>query len=93
MSETAITRTIVVTDPAGLHARTAVAIAAAVRRGQANVTLIKDDRRVPGTEVLQILTLVAEPGESVEIQASGPDARAVLDSIEPLLAGQFGDEA
>ncbi len=93
MSETAITRTVVVTDPAGVHARTAVAIAEAVRRGRATVTLIKEGQRVAGTEVLQILTLVAEPGESLQIEAAGPDAAAVVDAIELLLAGQFGDEA
>ena len=42
MSETRVTRTIVVTDPAGVHARTAVAIAETVRRGKSRVTLIKD---------------------------------------------------
>ncbi|MCE5267462.1 MAG: HPr family phosphocarrier protein [Planctomycetaceae bacterium] len=93
MSETAITRTVVVTDPAGVHARTAVAIAEVVRRGQATVTLIKDYQRVPATEVLQVLTLVAEPGETLQIEAQGPDANAVLDQLEPLFAGQFGEEA
>ena len=93
MSETVVTRTVVVTDPAGVHARTAVAIAEAVRRGRATVTLIKDNQRVAATEVLQILTLVAGPGESLQLEAVGPDAAAVLDAIEPLLAGQFGDEA
>jgi phosphotransferase system HPr (HPr) family protein len=92
MSETAVTRTVVVTDPAGVHARTAVAIAEAARRGRATVTLIKDKQRVSATEVLQILTLVAGPGESLRLEAVGPDAAAVLDSLEPLLAGQFGDQ-
>ena len=57
-----LTRTVVVTDPAGVHARTAVAIAEAVRRGKSQVTLIKDERPVAGTDVLQIMTLVAAPG-------------------------------
>ena len=48
MSETRVTRTVVVTDPAGVHARTAVAIAETVRRGKSQVTLIKDDSRWRG---------------------------------------------
>jgi hypothetical protein len=32
-------------------------------------------------------------GERLEIEADGPDAAAVLDSLEPLFAGKFGDEA
>ena len=92
MSENRITRTVVVTDPAGVHARTAVAIADAVRHGKSEVTLIKDDRRVTGTDVLQIMTLVADQGSTVALEAVGPDAETVLGSLEPLFAGQFGDE-
>ena len=93
MSETPITRTVVVTDPAGVHARTAVAIADVVRRSQSRVTLTKDERAVGGTDVLQILTMVAEQGTSVRLEADGPDAADVLDALEPLFAGRFGDEA
>jgi phosphotransferase system HPr (HPr) family protein len=93
MSETPATRTVVVTDPAGLHARTAVAIAKVVRGSQSQVTLFKDERPVGGTDVLQILTMVAGPGTSLRLEAVGPDAAAVLDTLEPLFAGQFGDEA
>ena len=95
MPETRATRTVVVTDPAGVHARTAVTIAEAVRRGLSKVTLVKNgqnENAVAGTDVLQILTLVAHQGEAVTIEAVGPDAEAVLDSLEPLFAGQFGDE-
>jgi phosphotransferase system HPr (HPr) family protein len=92
MSETSVTRTVVVTDPAGVHARTAVAIAGAVRRGNSRVTLVKDGRPVSGTDVLQIMTLVAEQGETVTLEAIGPDAEAVVCSLEPLFAGRFGDE-
>ena len=93
MSETRVTRTVVVTDPAGLHARTAVAIAKAVQRGKSQVTLTKDQHSAAGTEVLQILTLVAHQGETVTLDAVGADAEAVLSALEPLFAGRFGDEA
>jgi phosphotransferase system HPr (HPr) family protein len=92
MSEIRLSRTVVVTDPAGVHARTAVAIAGAARAGKSQVTLVKDGRPVAATDVLQILTLVAHQGESVAIEAVGPDADAVLDALEPLFAGRFGDE-
>jgi len=84
---------VVVTDPAGVHARTAVAIADTVRRGKSQVTLIKEQLRVTGTDVLQIMTLAAEQGQTVTLEAVGPDAEAVLGALEPLFAGRFGDEA
>ena len=93
MSESKATRTVVVTDPAGVHARTAVAIAETVRRGKSRVTLVKDGQPVEGTEVLQILTMVADQGDTVTLEAVGPDAEAVLSALEPLFAGRFGEEA
>ncbi len=92
MPETKLRRTVVVTDPAGVHARTAVAIADIVRRSQSRVTLTKDQQPVAGTEVLQILTMVAHQGETVTLEADGADAEAVLNALEPLFAGRFGDE-
>ena len=92
MSEPIETRTVVVTDPAGVHARTALAIVQSVRRGKSKVTLIKDQMTVDGNEPLQIMTLVAVQGERVQLRAEGPDASAMLDALEPLFAGQFEDE-
>ena len=92
MSESRATRTVVVTDPAGVHARTAVVIAETVRRGKSEVALVKDRQSASGTEVLQILTLVLHEGQQVTLEAVGPDAEAVLSALEPLFAGQFGDE-
>jgi phosphotransferase system HPr (HPr) family protein len=93
MSENIVRRTLVVTDPAGVHARTAVAIAEVARRGPAAVTLIKDGQRVSATDVLQIMTMVAAQGDQIEIEAAGDDAAAAIDALEPLFGGQFGDEA
>jgi phosphocarrier protein HPr len=87
-------RTIVVTDPVGVHVRTAADIAKTVRQGRSQVTLIHKDRRLTETtEALQIMTLAAAPGDRVEIEAVGPDAAAVLDALEPLFRGRIDDES
>jgi len=93
MAEKRATRTVVVTDPSGVHARPAVAIAEVVRRGKSRVTLVKDGQAISGTDVLQILTMVAHQGEAVTIEAIGPDAEDVLVGLEPLFAGRFADKA
>jgi len=92
MPDLKLVRTMVVADPIGLHARTAVGVADVVRRSQSTVTLMKDDRRASGTEVLQMLSLVVYSGESVVVEAAGPDAAAVLDALEPIMAGDFDDQ-
>ncbi len=95
MPEMRATRTVIVTDPVGLHVRTALAVTEVVRRGQSEVTLAKSDQSGPAvaaTDVLQILMLCVRQGEAVTAEAVGPDADAVLDLLEPLFAGVFGDE-
>ena len=93
MSDLTVTRTVVVTDPVGLHARTATGIAKVVRCSQSTVTLIKDERRASGTDVLQMLSLYVPRGEAVRLEADGPDAAAVLDALESVFAEHFGDQA
>jgi phosphotransferase system HPr (HPr) family protein len=92
MSES-ITRNMVVTDPAGVHLRSALAIVQTVQRGKSKVTIAKGERQVEATELLQIVGLVVEPGETLTVSAAGPDAVEVLNALELLFAGQFGDEA
>jgi phosphotransferase system HPr (HPr) family protein len=77
---------VVVTDPAGVHARTAVAIAEAVRRSRSKVSLSNEHHQADATDVLQILSLVSPCGSKVLVEATGPDAEEVLDAVEPLFA-------
>jgi phosphotransferase system HPr (HPr) family protein len=86
MSEQKATRTVVVTDPAGVHARTAVAIAKVVRTCRSKVVLSNDFHRADATDVLQVLSLVAPCGSKVSVEAEGPDADQVVDALIPLFA-------
>jgi phosphocarrier protein HPr len=93
MSESIATRNVVVTDPAGVHLRSALAIMQTVRRGKSKVTIAKGGQEIEANEMWPILGLVAQPGDKLTVAAAGPDAAEVLDALEPLFAGQFGDEA
>lgn len=93
MSESRATRSVVVTDPAGVHLRSALAIIQTVKRGKSKVLIAKGQQEVDATEMWQVMGLVAQQGEQLKLTAAGPDAEAVLDALEPLFAGQFGDQA
>jgi phosphotransferase system HPr (HPr) family protein len=86
MCQQKATRTVVVTDPAGVHARTAVAIAKVVRDSRSRVVLSNEHDKAEGTDVLHILSLAAPCGSQVLVEAVGPDAEDVLNAIEPLFA-------
>jgi len=89
MSELKATRSLVVTNCEGLHARAATLVADLVRRFDSKVNLMKDCERAEGTEVLQILSLGAAQGEQLSLEAVGSDAEEVLDALVELFAGNF----
>jgi len=92
MNQTPATRVVQVTNPQGVHARAATLIAELVRRHQSRVQLLKGTMRVDGTEVLQILSLGAGPGDELRLEAVGDDAETVLDQLQCLFVGNFHDE-
>jgi phosphotransferase system HPr (HPr) family protein len=91
MCQPKATRTVDVTNPAGIHARAATLIAELVRRSDSRVLVIKDCERVDGTDVLQILSLGTRHGEQVSFEAVGHDADVVLDALVQLFADNFGE--
>lgn len=93
MSEPKATRSVTVANPEGVHARVAMLVAQTVRKFRAKVALIKDRHRVEGTDVLQILSLGAAEGEQLRLEAEGPDAEAVLDTLVGLFVGKFAENA
>lgn len=92
MAEPNATRTVIVTNGEGLHARAATLVAELVRRFDSEVKLAKDGERVDGTDVLQILSLGAARGEQLSLEAIGHDAEEVLDALVELFAGNFVED-
>ena len=61
----------VVANRAGIHARAATMIATVVRRFKRPRDAGQGQQQVEGTEVLQILSLGAGPGEKLSLEATG----------------------
>ena len=92
MCEFKATRTVIVTNPEGIHARAATLIAELVGRFESHVVLVKNAERVSGSEVLQIMSLGAAPEEQLTLEATGADAERVLDALLGLFADNFGED-
>lgn len=85
-------RQVVVANQLGLHARPAGVLASAAQKFCANITLVVDDQEVDAKSILDILTLAASPGLSLELRAMGEDAEAALNVLEELFKNRFGEE-
>jgi phosphotransferase system HPr (HPr) family protein len=82
-------RTVLVTNPAGLHARPSAAIAQAVRRFQSKVLIRSGRETIDAGSILEIMTLGATQGAELLLTAKGPDAELALDAVAAELAKQY----
>ncbi|HXT59632.1 MAG TPA: HPr family phosphocarrier protein [Pirellulales bacterium] len=91
MSEPKLTRTVIVTNPQGLHARPADLFVRLATRFAAKVEVVKDHERVDGKSILAIMTLAATEGTRLSIEADGPDAQQALDALSALVEQDFAE--
>ena len=91
MTPEKLTRTVVVSNPQGLHARPASLIMKLSNRFQSRIELVKGNERVDGKSILEILTLGATPGTNLVIEADGPDAESALEALAELFASDFAE--
>jgi phosphocarrier protein HPr len=91
MSEQTMQRTVVVTNPQGLHARPADMFVKTASRFASRVEIVKDSERVDGKSILAILTLAAAEGTTLVLEATGQDAAQALDALVELVAHNFDE--
>lgn len=92
MNVAKVSRTVVVHNPQGIHARPADTIVRLTKQYQAKIEFVKDNQRVDGKSILDLLTLAAEHGSQLIVEASGPDAPAAVDALAELFAGTFAED-
>jgi phosphocarrier protein len=85
-------RTVVVSNPQGLHARPAHEFVKLASQFQAKIELVKGHERVDGKSILALLTLAAGPGTELRIEAEGGDAETALEALAELLAHNFAED-
>ncbi|MBM4020925.1 MAG: HPr family phosphocarrier protein [Planctomycetes bacterium] len=88
-----VSREVVVANRQGLHARPADLLAREARRWQSRIELVADSQRVDGKSILDVLTLAAEAGTRLVVEATGPDAREALEAIGSLFDRNFNEHA
>lgn len=85
-------REVQIANELGLHARPAAEFVKCVMRFNSEVTIRKGEERFSAASILEVLSANLDCGARVELEASGPDAEAVLDRLERLLEEFRQDE-
>lgn len=91
-SKPALRRVLTITNRKGLHARASARFVETVERFDAAATVAKDGMRVDGRSIMGLLMLAAACGSAIEVETTGPQAMALIEALESLLADRFGEE-
>ena len=87
-----ISRTVLITNKRGLHARASAKFVTLASGLPAQVEVRKDGPSVTGTSIMGLMMLGAAMGDSIEISASGDGADAAVAQLAALVENKFGEE-
>lgn len=90
MSKT-VSRRLMIVNEKGLHARASARLVEVVEGFDASAEVLRDGLSAGGDSIMGLLMLAASKGTSVEVETRGPDASALADAIQALVADKFGE--
>jgi len=87
-----ITRHLEIINEKGLHARAAARLVEVVEGFDARAEVAMDGQTAGGDSIMGLLMLAASKGTTIDVQTSGPDAEALADAVQALVANRFGED-
>lgn len=82
---------VVVVNENGLHARPASLVVSTANQFPCDVWIQNGQRRVDGKSIMELLSLAAEGGTKLTLEARGPKAVDALKALVELVNSGFGD--
>lgn len=86
------TRSVVIGNRLGLHARAAAKFVEAASAFACEIDVEKGGQSVSGKSILGLMMLAAGPGSEVVLRADGTDASAALDTLVRLIEERFHED-
>ncbi len=91
-ADTPIVAIVEIVNRRGLHARASAKFCAVAGSFDAKIFVAKHDLTVGGRSIMGLLTLGAGIGSTIEISATGPQAREAVETLMRLVAEKFGEK-
>ena len=86
------TRTVMVVNQLGMHARAAAKFVHLATRFSAQVRVARDEREMDGKSIMGILLLAAARGTTIRISAEGVDEEGAVAALASLVESGFGED-
>lgn len=85
----ALTRNVTVVNELGLHARSAVKLAAVAKTARGGVWVLGGAERANATSVMEVLTLACAQGSTLTLEVDDPQDAPVLEALVRLVENGF----
>lgn len=86
------TRTVMISNRRGLHARAAAKFVKLAGRFDCEVQVRRNGTSVSGSSIMGLMMLAAGPGTALELSATGPQAGEALAALAELIARKFDED-
>ena len=86
-----VRRTLNIVNEKGLHARASAKLVELVEGFDATAEISRDGLSASGDSIMGLLMLAASKGTAIDVETSGPDAEALADALQALVADKFGE--
>ena len=84
--------TMKIVNEKGLHARASAKLVEVVEGFDAQAEVMRDGMSAAGDSIMGLLMLAASQGTTIDVETSGPDAEALANALQALVANRFGEE-
>ena len=88
----ALSRTVLIGNKRGLHARASAKFVTLAAQIDAEVEVEKDGTKVCGTSIMGLMMLGAAMGDTITISATGMGAEAAVEQLAALVEARFHEE-
>lgn len=87
-----ITRTLLIQNKLGLHARAASVLVKAAQTFASEIALANHAKTANGKSIMSVLMLEATLGTELRLEVNGEDEAAAAAALEALINDRFGEE-
>jgi phosphocarrier protein len=88
----AVQRELKIINEKGLHARASAKFVDVVEQFDAQAIVEKDGLDATGDSIMGLLMLAASTGTSIQVTTTGPQASALMQALDALVADRFGED-
>jgi phosphotransferase system HPr (HPr) family protein len=86
-----LSRNVSITNPLGLHARSAAKIAKLVKKARSKVWIIKGEDKADASRIIDILSLAGIKGSTLTLLIDDPSDIDILNHLAQLIENGFGE--